>query len=200
MVQFKDCFLGTRQARLRARRLQPALRARRRQAQRPRERGLHRPPSHLLRDAGQLLLRRLLQEGRDPLRLGLRHRHARRSTRRASWSRCTQTDDEAFDLWHKKSACPRTRSCASATSRAAAPTTSGRWAKPAPAARAPRSSSITARTFRAARRVRPMPTAIAGSRSGTWCSCSSTARPTASSRRCRSPPWTRARASSACPR
>ena len=65
-----------RQARLRARRLQPALRARRRQTQRPRERRLHRPAPHLLRDAGQLLLRRLLQEGRDPLRVGLRHRHA----------------------------------------------------------------------------------------------------------------------------
>ena len=40
--------------------------------------------------------------------------------------------------------------------------------------------------------------AIAGSRSGISCSCSSTARPTASSRRCRSPPWTRAWVSSAC--
>ena len=94
----------------------------------------------------------------------------------------------------------RDRSCASATSRAAAPTTSGRWATPAPAARAPKSSSTTARTSRAARRARPMPTAIAGSRSGTSCSCSSTARPTASSRRCRSlrsiPAWV----SSAWPR
>ena len=37
------------------------VRARRRQAQRPRQRRLHRAPPHLLRDAGQLLLRRLLQ-------------------------------------------------------------------------------------------------------------------------------------------
>ena len=40
---------------------------------------------------------------------------------------------------------PPERSCASATSRAAAPTTSGRWATPAPAARAPKSSTTTAR-------------------------------------------------------
>ena len=63
-----------------------------------------------------------------------------------------------------------------------------------------KSSSITARTFRAARRARPTPTAIAGSRSGTSCSCSSTARPTANSRRCRSRPWTPAPVSSACRR
>jgi hypothetical protein len=52
---------GRRQAQLRARRLGPGLPARRRQAQRPGERGLHRAPPHLLRDAGQLELRRLLQ-------------------------------------------------------------------------------------------------------------------------------------------
>ena len=59
-----------RAPRLRARRHQPEMRARRRQAQRPRQRRLHRPPPHLLRDARQLLVRRLLQGTGDPLRLG----------------------------------------------------------------------------------------------------------------------------------
>ncbi len=77
MVQFKDLFLGKeKRGYVRAATL-AALRARRRQAQRPRERRLHVAPPHVLRDAGQLQLRRLLQAGRDPLRLGFRHRHAR---------------------------------------------------------------------------------------------------------------------------
>ena len=59
-----------RAPRLRPRRHQPEVRPRRRQAQRPRQRRLHRAPPHLLRDARQLLLRRLLQGARDPLRLG----------------------------------------------------------------------------------------------------------------------------------
>jgi hypothetical protein len=46
------------------------VRPRGRQAQRPREVGPHRAASHVLRDAGQLLVRRLLQEGRDRVRLG----------------------------------------------------------------------------------------------------------------------------------
>ena len=45
------------------------VRARRRQAQRPRQRRLHRPASHLLRDAGELLVRRLFQGSRDRARL-----------------------------------------------------------------------------------------------------------------------------------
>ena len=62
---------GQGEARLHARGLLAEVRARRRQAQRPRERGPHRAPPHVLRDAGQLLLRRLLQEGRHRLRLGV---------------------------------------------------------------------------------------------------------------------------------
>ena len=45
------------------------VRARRRQAQRPRQRRLHRPAPHLLRDARQLLVRRLLQGRGDRARL-----------------------------------------------------------------------------------------------------------------------------------
>ncbi len=49
------------------------MRARRRQAQRPRQCRLHRPAPHLLRDAGQLLVRRLLQGRGDRARLEARH-------------------------------------------------------------------------------------------------------------------------------
>ena len=58
------------EAGLHPRRLLAEVRPRRGQAQRPRERGGDRAPPHLLRDARQLLLRRLLQEGRDRVRLG----------------------------------------------------------------------------------------------------------------------------------
>ena len=47
---------------------------RRRQAQRPRRRGPRHLSPHALRDAGQLVLRRLLQEGGDLLGLGADHR------------------------------------------------------------------------------------------------------------------------------
>ena len=61
-------------------------------------------------------------------------------------------------------------------SRASAPTTtSGPWATPAPAARAARSSTTTARRWRAGRREPRSRTGIATWRSGTWCSCSTTA-------------------------
>ena len=59
-----------RQAPLQARDHLAAERAGGRQAQRPRERRLHRAASHVLRDARQLQLRRLLQARRDPLRVG----------------------------------------------------------------------------------------------------------------------------------
>ena len=45
--------------------------ARQWEAQRPRQRRPFAPPPHVLRDAGELLLRRLLQAGRDCLRLGV---------------------------------------------------------------------------------------------------------------------------------
>ena len=70
-------------------------------------------------------------------------------------------------------------SATTASSASATRTTSGRWARPAPAARAARSTTCRATTSpapsrrpAASARARPA-TAIAGSRSGTWCSCSS---------------------------
>ena len=67
----------------------PEVRARWRQAQRSRAGGSHRAASHLLRDARQLLLRRLLQARRDSLRVGVRHRRAGHSTRSICASRST---------------------------------------------------------------------------------------------------------------
>ena len=64
-------------------------------------------------------------------------------------------------------ACPT-----SASSASPAPTISGRWATPARAGRARRSSTTTATRFPAARRARPTPTATASSRSGISSSCS----------------------------
>jgi alanyl-tRNA synthetase len=61
MVQFKNVFTGVEKRPYPARHDLAEMRARRRQAQRPRQCRLHRAPPHLLRDARQLLVRRLLQ-------------------------------------------------------------------------------------------------------------------------------------------
>ena len=53
------------------------------QAQRPGERRLHGAPPHVLRDARQLQLRRLLQARRHPLLLGIPDRRARAPAREA---------------------------------------------------------------------------------------------------------------------
>ena len=107
MNQFKDVFLGLdKRAYSRARHL-AEMRSRRRQAQRPRKRRLHPPPPHLLRDARQLLLRRLLQARRHRLRLGAAHlaRVVSASTPLASTSPSSRgengvaRDDEAERLW-----------------------------------------------------------------------------------------------------
>ena len=70
MVQFKHVFLGEETRDYTPRHDLPEVHARLRQAQRPRERRPHAAPPHLLRDARQLLLRRLLQARRDRLGLG----------------------------------------------------------------------------------------------------------------------------------
>ncbi len=61
---------GPRAARLRARHQLAEVHAGQRQAQRPRERRAVAAPPHLLRDARQLLVRRLLQDRRRGLRVG----------------------------------------------------------------------------------------------------------------------------------
>ena len=85
-------------------------------------------------------------------------------------------DDDAFNLYEEDHRAARTpKSCASP-----APTISGRWATPAPAAPARRSSTIMVSTFPAARPARPTPRATASSRSGTSSSCSTSSSPAAS--------------------
>ena len=89
MVQFKNVFTGLEQRPYSARRDLAEMRARRRQAQRPRERGLHRPPPHLLRDAGQLLVRRLLQGATRSSSPGTCSPGISACPRTSCWSRCS---------------------------------------------------------------------------------------------------------------
>ena len=70
MNQFKDVFLGKERRDYTRATTVAEVHARQRQAQRPRQRRAVAAASHVLRDARQLLVRRLLQEGRDPVRLG----------------------------------------------------------------------------------------------------------------------------------
>ena len=148
MNQFKDVFTGPREARLRAGRDGPEVRAGRREAQRPRQRRLHRAPPHLLRDARQLLLRRLLQGRGHRLRLGARHGRGRDGG--TAWipsgSGPPSTPTTTRRRGSGSGTCPRPGSCASARRR-----TSGRWGRPAPAARARSSTTTGARTSRATR-------------------------------------------------
>ena len=91
MVQFKRTFLGQEHRDYAAGDHLPEVRAGRRQAQRSRAGGPHQAAPHLLRDAGQLLLRRLFQARRDRVRLGVRHQPGvpRHRARPAPRSRCT---------------------------------------------------------------------------------------------------------------
>ena len=175
MNQFKPYFLGTEKPPTRTGRQHAEVHPRRRQAQRPRRRRQGHVPPHLFRDARQLELRRLLQEGGDRLGLGTadrgvearpdppaRHR-LRGRCRKRGFRATTRRPDSG-----KRSAFPTTTSI-SATRR----TTSGRWATPAPADPAPKFTSTARRTKPAASSSTPAPTA--SSRSGTSSSSSSTA-------------------------
>jgi alanyl-tRNA synthetase len=84
------------------------MRARRRQAQRPRERRLHRASPHLLRDAGQLQLRRLLQARRHQLRLGAADRVYKLPKDKLTVTVYAE-DDEAYDIWTKEIGVPAER-------------------------------------------------------------------------------------------
>ncbi len=178
MVPFKDFFLGNEPAAVAARGLGAEVPARLGQAQRPRERRPQPAPPHLLRDAGQLLLRRLLQGGGDPRRLGAGHeglgpagrapvRHRLRGGRRGL---------RPLAAALRPARGPR-------SSAAARRTTSGPWARPAPAARAARSSPTSSPTVpRSPGRRAASPAAT--SRSGTSSSCSTSATRPATSTRC----------------
>ena len=149
MVQFKNVFTGRREAALFARHHVAEMRARRRQAQRPRQCRLHRPPPHLLRDAGEFLLRRLLQGTGDRARLEPGHEGVRPARGQAAGHGLLRGRRGARALEARSPGCPTARSSASRPR-----TISGRWATPVPAVRAPRSSTTMATTSPAARPAR----------------------------------------------
>ncbi len=176
MVQFKNIFLGLQTPRQPARRELAEMPAPQRQAQRPRRgRPRHLPP-HLLRDARQLVVRRLLQARGDRLGVGAAHRACGSCRRTSSGPRFTApTTRPRALLAQARPTSARTTSCASARR-----TISGRWARPARAARARRSTSTAARapatcSTSPATSAPSTPAARASSSCGTWSSSSTTA-------------------------
>ena len=140
MNQFKDVFLGLEKRDYSRAATLAEMRARRRQAQRPGKRRLHPPPSHLLRDAGQFFLRRLLQSRSHRVRLGPDHQGLRPAQRQALRHRLPRGRRGRRALAEGRRRAQETASSAS-TRR----TTSGRWARPARAGRARKSITIWAR-------------------------------------------------------
>ncbi len=106
------------------------------------------------------------------------------------WVTVYETDDEAFDIWANEVGVRASVLSASATTKARRLllTTSGRWATPVRAARAPKSSLTTAITSGAALREARKKMATVTLRFGTSSSCSSTVRLTVPWSRCRSRP------------
>ncbi len=125
----------------------------------------HRAALHLLRDARQLQLRRLLQGRRHPLRLGAVHRGSRGRRRPAVGHGPRDRRRGRGDLAATPCECPTSASSASVR------TTSGRWATPGPAGRR-RSCSSIAVPPTATKAVPPTGATSASSSSTTWCSCS----------------------------
>ena len=108
MNQFKDVFLGFDKRPYNRATDLAEVHPRRRQAQRPRERRLHRAPPHLLRDAGQLQLRRLLQEGRDRYAWELLT-EVYKLPKDKLWVTVYAEDDEAYEIWNKEIGVPAER-------------------------------------------------------------------------------------------
>jgi hypothetical protein len=101
-----------REARLQARDHGAEMRARRRQAQRPRQCRLYRAPPHLLRDAGQFLLRRLFQGTAIEFAWNCSPRNSA-CPRTSCWSPSIHTDDEAAPLEEDRRAARQSGSSAS---------------------------------------------------------------------------------------
>lgn len=104
------------------------------------------------------------------------------------WVTVYESDDEAYEIWEKEVGSRANVLFASAITKVRHThlTTSGRWVTLVRAARAPKSSTITATTFGVALREVRKKMATATLRSGTSSSCSSTARQMARWNRCRS--------------
>ena len=109
------------------------------------------------------------------------------------WITVHTSDDEAEQIWHDVVGVPMERIQRLGDK----PTTSGRWATPARAARAPSCTSTGARPTDPTAVRWPTRPASASWSSGTWSSCSTTRRRTARGRRCPGPRSTPARAWSA---
>ena len=125
------------------------VRPRRRQAQRPRRRRPHQPALHVLRDARQLQLRRLLQGRGDPVGVGALHRGPRPRPRAPVGDRPRRRRRGRADL-ARRGRLPRRADPAPGRA-----TTSGAWPTPARAARPRRSSgtSVPSTVPTAARRA-----------------------------------------------
>lgn len=104
------------------------------------------------------------------------------------WVTVYESDDEAYEIWEKEVGIPRERIIRIGDNKGAPYASDNfcRWVTLVRAARAPKSSTITATTFGVALREVRKKTAIATLRSGTSSSCSSTARQMARWNRCRS--------------
>ena len=102
MNQFKGVFLQEETARLPPGGHHPEMHARLGQAQRPRRGRPDRLSPHLLRDAGQLLLRRLLQGEGHRLRLGAADRGIFDLPPERLWITVFRDDDEAFRIWQER--------------------------------------------------------------------------------------------------
>ena len=87
------------------------------------------------------------------------------------WVTVFTEDDEAYDIWAKKSECLKIEFPVLVKK-----IISGQWVIPAPVARAQKCFMIMALRFGAALRVRRKKTVTVTSKSGTWCSCSITVR------------------------
>ena len=139
MNQFKDVFLGLEKRDYSRAATLAEMRPRRRQAQRSRERRLHAPPPHVFRDAGQFLLRRLLQGRSHRVRLGPASPRITACPRTSSTSPFSARTTRPKSSGRRWPAFPRAAS--SAWTRR---TISGRWARPARAVPARRSTTISA--------------------------------------------------------
>ena len=176
-----------REAQLRPRRRLPALPARGRQAQRLRGSRPDAAPSHPVRDAGQLELRRLLQARGDPLGLGAADRGLRDPGRSAGGDRL-QDDDEAYGIWHDEIGLPPERIARWGNVEAGDDANFWRMAETGPCGRCSRDPLRPRGGVQRGAALRSGPlasTARAGSRSGTWSSWSSSSAPTARACRCR---------------
>ena len=96
------------------------------------------PAPHVLRDARATSPSATTSSATRSVRLGVRHARSLAIARSTLRVTVFHADDEARALWREIAGFPTRASTDSAT-----PTISGRWPTPAPAARAPRSTSIS---------------------------------------------------------